>query len=165
MYWEYNDFDARKKQADVHDFYGLPFPESPTDSGLQSTWKNKWKKDGTIQITCSGRKYNSTIISYPRHSNRKLITNFILRDFTLIILLAEDEGMNPCKCNSFVDGIGFGLCRKRDIRFSGSYSCFVDHPSSCIDAIPISKDNAKYMSAIACEDKNEGTKTTIFHDL
>ena len=85
-----------------------------------------------------------------------------------VILLAEEVRLNPCKCNSFVDGNGFGLCHKRDIRFSGFYSCFVDHPSSCIDVLQVSKDSGKYMSAVACEDKNEGTenvkmqKTTLF---
>ena len=70
--------------------------------------------------------------------------------------LADDVRTNPCKCNSHVDDDGFGICRKKDLRFFGAFSCFVDYPSSCLDVLHTPEDSGKYMSAIACEDRNEG---------
>ena len=64
--WEYNEFDSRKRRFDVYD--GFTGTETPTPPVLVS-WKNKWQKDETIQITCSGMKYKSTIISNPTYSN------------------------------------------------------------------------------------------------
>lgn len=64
--------------------------------------------------------------------------------------------MNPCTCNNYLDKDGFGLCQKRDIRFHGNFSCFVEYPSSCVDVLKVSEYNSRYMSAVACEDKNEG---------
>lgn len=62
----------------------------------------------------------------------------------------------PCRCNNHFDDDGFGMCHKRDKNFNGNFSCFVDHPSSCVDLLEHPKLDGKFMSGIACEDKNEG---------
>lgn len=72
------------------------------------------------------------------------------------MLLAEDTHLFPCKCNDYVDTDGFGLCQKRDKRFDGAFSCFVNYPSSCIDLQEFPESKGKQISAVACEDKNEG---------
>ena len=76
----------------------------------------------------------------------------------MLILIAayDDEMLLPCKCNDIVDSDGFGKCKKRDKNFDGKFSCYVDHRSSCRDLIENPKSNHKYLSSIACEDKNEG---------
>ena len=84
--------------------------------------------------------------------------------FFIVIISAideDDELMFPCTCNTLLDEEGFGLCRKRDIRFAGNFSCFVEHPSSCVDFRKASEVNTKYMSAVACEDKNEGNTSSM----
>ena len=63
----------------------------------------------------------------------------------------------PCKCNDYIDDEGFGICRKRDKRFDGAFSCYVNQPSSCIDVYTKPNANEKQLSAVACEDKNQGT--------
>ena len=81
----------------------------------------------------------------------------LTRVFILILIAAyDDEMLLPCKCNAIVDSAGFGKCKKRDRNFDGKFSCYVDHHSSCSDLIENPKNNDKYLSAIACEDQNEG---------
>ena len=65
--WEFNEFDSRRKQLQNGLDGGLPYPETPTPP-LRASWKNKWKKDDTIQVTCSGMTYKYQIISYLNHS-------------------------------------------------------------------------------------------------
>ena len=56
-----------------------------------------------------------------------------------------------------MDDEGFGMCQKRDRKFDGAFSCYVNQPSSCIDVYTTPNMNAKELSAVACEDKNQGT--------
>ena len=56
---------------------------------------------------------------------------------------------------------GFGACLKRDANFNGEFSCFVAQPSACPDITNSHSNPGKKLSAMACEDKNEG-KTELF---
>ena len=44
----------------------------------------------------------------------------------------------------------------KEKRFEGAFSCYVNHPSSCVDLQEIPDTNGMQVSAVACEDKNEG---------
>ena len=76
--WEYNEFDSRRRILNV-DIEGYPVPETPTPP-VKEAWKNKWKKDETIQVTCSGMKHEYAIKSYLVHSSLFKLTK-ILNDF------------------------------------------------------------------------------------
>ena len=64
--------------------------------------------------------------------------------------------VETCKCSAFVDGEGYGGCQKRDPRIGSSFSCYVDKFSGCKDLVATKENGNLTISAIACEDKNEG---------
>ena len=53
--WEYNNLNARKRIFLMND--GNPEAESPTPP-IKASWINKWEKDDTIQVTCSGKNHS-----------------------------------------------------------------------------------------------------------
>ena len=53
--WDYNNLNARRKHSSMND--GDPIAESPTPP-VKASWINKWEKDDTIQVTCSGKNHN-----------------------------------------------------------------------------------------------------------
>ena len=55
-----------------------------------------------------------------------------------------------------MDSNGYGACRKRDPRIGSSLSCYVDSYSGCKDLVSTNKTEYAFLSAIACEDENEG---------
>ena len=88
-------------------------------------------------------------------SNEYSTYHFVLHSF--FFLIVEDMLKTPCKCDSYIDPEGFGICQKRDRKFNGNYSCYIEHSSSCVDILENPRIIGKYMSAVACEDYNEGS--------
>ena len=72
--------------------------------------------------------------------------------------------MDTCKCRNFVDGDGYGECRKRDPRVGRLLSCYVDASSECKDVVLITGNASLAISANACEDENEGVHQ-LFRNL
>ena len=64
--------------------------------------------------------------------------------------------VETCKCSDLVDTNGYGACRKRDPRIGSLFSCYVDSDSGCKDLVATNKTEYAFLSAIACEDENEG---------
>ena len=73
--WEFNEFDSRRRLL-ADETEGYPYPETPTPP-IRNSWKNRWKQDETIQVTCPGMKYENEIISYLKYSIRSYQNGFI----------------------------------------------------------------------------------------
>jgi len=58
-----------------------------------------------------------------------------------------------CSCSSFINGAGYGQCRKADADFEGSPSCYVNMPTSCTDIIRSGTNPGKFLSAQPCQNK------------
>ena len=141
--WEYNHLNAYGETSKPMSQRIYRTPSSPPPNN----WRNTWIEDPTIEITCSCKFRCFRIINYSKNIGSLIIT---------LIAEYDDNLLLPCKCNELVDSDGFGKCKKRDRYFDGKFSCYVDHPSSCKDLIENPKSSLKYLSAIACEDQNEG---------
>ena len=71
-----------------------------------------------------------------------------------------------CLCGQFVDENGYGACTKRDKKFGNMYTCYVFSGLFCNDMKQSPLQNNMYLSAQACEDKNERmilSQTLKFH--
>ena len=76
--------------------------------------------------------------------------------FLILLFKGQDQDLEPCKCSNILNENGVGACLKRDANFNGKFSCFVAKPSACPDVIDSDSNNGRQLSAMACEDKNEG---------
>ena len=76
--------------------------------------------------------------------------------FVILFFIGRDQDLVPCKCSNISNENGFRACQKRNDNFNGKFSCFVVQPSACPDVIDSDSNNGRQLSAMACEDKNEG---------
>ena len=59
--------------------------------------------------------------------------------------------MADCRCNSFIDENGYGMCQKKDEHFEGAYVCHIDWPSACGDLQDSITTSGHQLSAEACQ--------------
>ena len=71
--------------------------------------------------------------------------------------------VETCNCNAFVDEEGYGACNKRDPQLGRLFSCYVNKTSGCKDIVATKANEDLTISAIACEDENEGKVRLKWH--
>ena len=73
----------------------------------------------------------------------------------MLIIGLKTQRRRSCTCDLFVDGNGYGACTKRDKKFGNLYTCYVYSESICNDMLRSALHPELFLSAEACEDKNE----------
>ena len=66
-----------------------------------------------------------------------------------------------CSCSGFVNGKGYGKCKKSGWRFPEEKFCYVKMPSSCAGLVKSDTDKGRWASAQPCKNKEIPTVVVV----